>query len=273
MLIAGGCSFVWGDELDGAYDNPPSHEKIRCSELVADRLGIKCVNKSACGNGNDKILRDFMRGLLDPKFRGKYTHAFILWSAPQRKELVQDNFVKQDNRFEGRRDTITRDHNLIQFSQERIYHLPEQKWGGACTYYNQFYDVRIDIMNLLTYMTTVQSMCEGMGIKLIQGFFHERVADNLQFSMVSSYNNGAQKFSTLLGDLIGLLRKKTSRVGFQGAYHEQLKVLPDFYTYAKKFADIKLNGHPDELANRLYAKELYDMYQNPDYWRHLEDRN
>ena len=42
-LLTTGCSFVWGDELDGYDNNPPTHWDKTFTYKLADTLGLEPV--------------------------------------------------------------------------------------------------------------------------------------------------------------------------------------------------------------------------------------
>ena len=56
MLVTNGCSFVWGDELDGFMEG--EHNHLTFTHRLAEKLGIEYRNISSCGNCNTKIFRD-----------------------------------------------------------------------------------------------------------------------------------------------------------------------------------------------------------------------
>ena len=49
-LYANGCSFVWGDEIDGPEEN-------RWSRIFSERYNVEEINESENGSSNNRIYR------------------------------------------------------------------------------------------------------------------------------------------------------------------------------------------------------------------------
>lgn len=239
FLLTNGCSFVWGDELDGCYDDPPTHHELTFSHHLARRMRMDYVNLGTCGAGNDKIFRDTV-SYLCMKDKPQPTHIVILWSALQRHEQCESdkdvNFWRNIQSWD----------NMSQWSQERILNLGERYWGHAAAF-NQMYDVRTDIMQHIPRMIAMQELCKAKGIKLIQGFFHHRCRDNIYDVLSKKNRKGYEAFQDRISYLISQL-DKTSRLGI--GLHR------DFYTMAKDLNDEKPNGHPGEQTHEEYGKLL-----------------
>jgi hypothetical protein len=239
FLLTNGCSFVWGDELEGCYDDPPTHHEATFTYQLARRMRMGHVNLATCGAGNDKIFRDTISYLSD-KSRQQPTHMVILWSALQRQEQCESdadvNFWKNIQSWD----------NMSQWSQERVLNLGERYWGPACTF-NEMYDVRTSIMQQIPKMIAMQDLCKAKGIKLLQGFFHHRCRDNIYEVMTKENRKEYSAYYDRLSFLISQL-DKTSRLGI-GTHR-------DLYTVGKDMNDEKPNGHPGEQAHEEYAKLL-----------------
>ena len=78
-LLTTGCSFVWGDELDGYDNNPPTHWDKTFTYKLADTLGLEPVIIAECGNSNHKIYRDLIDYLTDPE-NDDPEMIFVSWS-------------------------------------------------------------------------------------------------------------------------------------------------------------------------------------------------
>src|SRR5210317_1927359 len=87
MLLTNGCSFVWGDELEGYTRN--KHTKHTFSYKLSRHLDIPYENLACCGSGNSKIFRDTINYLRTSK--NKITHMVILWSSWARDEIAEPN--------------------------------------------------------------------------------------------------------------------------------------------------------------------------------------
>jgi len=246
MLLTCGCSFVWGDELEGCYDDPPNHWRHTFTSLLAKRLRVDYINLAACGNGNDKIFRDVMTYLTDPN-RRQPTHMVILWSSWQRTEMAEP-----DNSHHAGRN-IQRFDSTSQFSPERIHNILPKKWGAAHAWFDRAYDVRTDILRQLPLMIAMQEICDLRGIKLIQGAFHDRMMDNIMWSLKGGDSGDFTAWNKKFGDLFGKLRSE-SRVGL-GKYETLRSV-------SERLKDIKPNAHPGEASHSEYAGMLYGIFNS-----------
>jgi len=246
MLLTCGCSFVWGDELEGCYDDPPNHWRHTFTSLLAKRLRVDYINLAACGNGNDKIFRDVMTYLTDPN-RRQPTHMVILWSSWQRTEMAEP-----DNSHHAGRN-IQRFDSTSQFSPERIHNILPRKWGAAHAWFDRAYDVRTDILRQLPLMIAMQEICDLRGIKLIQGAFHDRMMDNIMWSLKGGDSGDFAAWNKKFGDLFGKLRSE-SRVGL-GKYETLRSV-------SERLKDIKPNAHPGEASHSEYAGMLYGIFNS-----------
>lgn len=259
MLLTAGCSFVWGDELDG-YDNaPPTHWKHTFTDILAKKMGIDYVNLGRCGAGNEQIFRlitDHLHNYPDQPI----THMVVLWSAWQRKEWVEYQPSERDVK-------IARELDVTQFSSLRTHNLYTKKIRESVDdWFERCYDTRTDIMHTLSKMKMIELLCEARGIKLIQGSFHRRnwsnvmailtdaelakgvpIHPDMQISKVPEYR---EWLVSSLGKL-----KSTSRVGMGNK-----SPVPDLYTLGISNNDIKEFGHPGEKANAQYANLLFEMF-------------
>lgn len=243
MLLTCGCSFVWGDELDGCYDDPPSHWPLTFTHQLAEKLGVPYKNIAQCGNGNDKIFRDVVDYLTHPE-NPKVTHMVILWSAWQRTEIAEPEIP---NRYRN----IGRFDNMTQFSPERINNTLCHKWGGLYKYYNESYDVRTSILQHLTLMVAMQELADLKGIKLIQGAFHHRMMDNIANIIMDKeqdFHQWSKKFARLMGKL-----RKECRVGL--GHYETMREI------STRLGDIKPHSHPGEQSHAEYAVLLDHIFK------------
>jgi hypothetical protein len=246
MLLTCGCSFVWGDELQGCYEDPPTHWRYTFTHHLAKFLKMDYVNLANCGNGNDKIFRDTIAYLTDPT-RRQPTHMVILWSSWQRTEMAEPDDYYHSGRNIQRHDSMT------QFSPERVHNILPRKWGAAHAWFNSSYDVRTDILRQLPLMIAMQEICDLRGIKLIQGAFHDRMMDNVVWAMQDTKHGDFETWKKRFGDLLGKLRDE-SRIGF-GKYETLRSV-------SERLKDIKPHSHPGEDSHSEYAKLLFHMFNS-----------
>lgn len=249
MLLTNGCSFVWGDELDGYDDDPPSHWPLTFTHKLAELLGgLPYMNLATCGACNQKIFRDTVDYLRTCEELP--THIVILWSAWQREE-VAENHPKD---YEEQRK-IQRFQCMTQISPSRLNNVKPELQEILDQYYD-YYDVtRSGIIRTLNYMTHMQWLCDTLGIKIIQGVFHKRMWSNLVSKLHKRYTTEASgwgEWNAYVQEALGSLRPEC-RVGL-GHYQ-------DLYSLSQQNYTIKPFAHPDEDAHAEYAvllKHIFD---------------
>lgn len=255
MLLTAGCSFVWGDELDGFDNSPPTHQHLTWTHLLAEKLGIDYVNRGVCGASNDKIFREVTDWLHNHPDK-RPTHMVVMWSAFQRAEVVEYMPQERDVKI-GRQTDVT------QFSAMRTECIYDRRKRAVMhKWYEEAYDSRTDVMHTLSMMKTVELLCEGLGIHLIQGFFHKRCWSNIM-AILRNENldvdddrreadtSSMPDYQRWLKDAIKNLHVN-SRIGAGRG--------KDLYTLAIEGDDIKPHGHPGEKTQVIFADMLYDRF-------------
>lgn len=259
MLVTAGCSFVWGDELEGFDNTPPTHWPHTFTHILSEKLDVSYENLGLCGAGNEQIFRkvvDFLHNNPDENI----THMVVLWSAWQRAEWVE-------YQPPSRSEVTKRELDITQFSSLRTQHIYTKKIREIFDdWYERCYDSRTDIMHTMTKMKMVEMLCEQRDIKLIQGAFHKRnyanvmammnnvspspdaeIHTNMDINKVPNYKKWIEdSFSSL---------KSTSKVGLGGS-----GIMKDLYTLALENGDVKEFGHPGEKTNLQYANMLFDNF-------------
>tara|TARA_R110002096_G_scaffold69149_1_gene166334 strand:- start:17401 stop:18165 length:765 start_codon:yes stop_codon:yes gene_type:complete len=254
MLLSAGCSFVWGDELPGHDDSPPSHREHTFTHKLGQSLGVQSVNLGTCGGGNDKIFRDVIDYLSNPLIPNP-THVVVLWSSFQRNEVVED---VTDNEITVL--NIKRELNFTQFSPERIDNIRDDFNAKILeAYYGIGHDGRKDIIHTITKMKSMQLICDGLGIKLCQGTFHKRSWSNIVTVMARGNKDhkgsGSLDICTWIKNGIGEL-SDSSRLG--------LGKHIDLYTVAIDNDDLQEHAHPGALSNDIYSDILLDIFTEMD---------
>jgi len=259
MLLTAGCSFVWGDELKGFDDNPPTHWPLTFTHLLADKLGIEYSNRGFCGACNDKIFREVTDFLHNHPNKDKVTHLVVMWSAWQRKEVVEHMPDAREVKI-GRQDDVT------QFSQLRTNIIFDKSKRIAYEHmFQNAYDSRTDIMHTISKMKSLEVICDAAGIQLIQGVFHSRNWSNIMSILTDQCPDDASKkikekslhidatphYKKWLLNSIGTL-KNTSRVGLGKG--------KDMYTICKEYDDMKKFGHPGEKTQVVFADSLHEIF-------------
>jgi hypothetical protein len=244
MLVTNGCSFVWGDELEGFMEG--EHEHLTFTHHLADHLGMEYRNISSCGNCNAKIFRDTINEM---EHNHEITHMVIIWSAWQRDEVAESHPPNYEEEMK-----IQRFQCMTQISPSRL-HFTHRKLQKVL---DPFYDVinveRNGIMHTLTYMHAMKLLCEAKGIKLIQGGFHERMWVNYLDCFTRMMNKGKNwgKNNDYIKDRMEALPDH-HRVGL-GRY-------VDMFSMARSKFKIKPFGHPDEDTHREYANLLSHIFE------------
>lgn len=255
MLLTAGCSFVWGDELEGFDNDPPTHQHLTFTHLLADKLGIDYVNRGVCGACNDKIFREVTDWLHNHP-NELPTHMVVMWSAFQRAEVVEYMPDERDVKI-GRQNDVT------QFSAVRTECIYDRRKRDVMDrWYEEAYDSRTDVMHTLSMMKSLELLCEGLGIQLIQGFFHKRCWSNIM-AILRNENlhsdddirkadtSSMPDYQRWLKDAIKNLHVN-SRIGAGRG--------KDLYTLAIEGDDLKPHGHPGEKTQVIFADMLYDRF-------------
>lgn len=246
MLLTNGCSFVWGDELDGYNDDPPTHQRHTFTFKLASHLGMPSVNLGTCGACNHKIFRDTVDYLSENK--GEVSHIVILWSAWQRDEIVENYSPEQEEELR-----IQRWNSLTQISHERVHNVKDKYRDVVSAYHKGPYGMRNGMIKTMTYMKHMQFLCDALDIKIIQGVFHERMYQNF-LSTMSPKNRKIHygPWMDYMKDGLNSLRDEC-KIGM-GTY-------TDLYSLAVSKYTIKEFSHPDEEANSEYARLLHHIYK------------
>jgi|TARA_R110000737_G_scaffold54228_2_gene76370 hypothetical protein len=260
MLLTAGCSFVWGDELEGFTNTPPTHWDLTFTAITARALGIDYANRGICGACNEKIFRevtDFLHTTTET-----VTHMVVMWSAWQRKEHVEYMPPAKEH-------ILGRQQNVTQFSSLRTNAIyTTQMRESMDNLYNTAYDSKTDIMHTITNMKALEIICKAKNIKLIQGVFHNRNWSNLMYVLNDitpldatrkSYEgenlsiNDIPEYKKWLTDSLGSL-KPNSRIGLGRG--------KDLYTIGEEIHDIKEFGHPGERSQEVFSEFLLETFEN-----------
>jgi hypothetical protein len=246
MLVTNGCSFVWGDELEGFDNDPPTHWHSTFTHQLAEKLGVEYVNLSTCGASNHKIFRDTMKYI---RCNPKPDYMVILWSAWQRFEHCEPKTEEEEKQILK----IERWGSMTQASPERTSNINEKDRPAVTEYVVNHKSIRHDIVVQLDYMVNMQYICEMKGIKLLQGVFHERMKRNLMSTFHPKHHeNNWTPWMDVAMSLYDELKLR-SKIGLHGS-------MSDLYSLAKSQFDIKPYGHPDEAAHTEYANLLYHWF-------------
>ena len=259
MLLTAGCSFVWGDELEGFDQDPPTHWDKTFTAILAKKLDIEYSNRGFCGACNDKIFRETIDFLHSHPHKDDITHLVVMWSAWQRKEVVEYMPADRDVKI-GRQIDVT------QFSQLRTETIYDKNIRTAYTdLFDNAYDSKTDIMHTFSKMKALELICDAAGIQLIQGVFHSRNWSNIMSILTDQHPDDSSakisekeflidsipEYKKWLKDSIGSL-KDTSRIGLGRG--------KDLFTICKSIDDMREFGHPGEKSQVIFADLLHELF-------------
>jgi len=237
---------VWGDELEGFDESPPAHGHLTFTAILAGHLGVPYMNLATCGGCNQKIFRDTVDWLSKEE---KPTHVVVMWSAWQRDEVAENHPVGYENEMK-----IKRYECMTQISPSRINMVKPELFDLLDTYYDVHDTIRTGMISTLTYMTALQTMCDAMDIKLIQGVFHGRMWENYLDFMKPRYRKTKAPWTEWMDHMQRAVEglHDRCRVGL-GRYE-------DLYSMASKKYSIKPHGHPDEETQPHFADLLLHIF-------------
>lgn len=269
MLVTFGCSFVWGDELEGHNALPCSHWKHTFSEKLGKKLGLETKIVAQMGNSNDKIFRDVVSHIHNPNIEDP-THIVVVWSHPNRSEVALNQaFNPEDLKIGHRIDSkgnkrlwsVRFQQNMHQYGPSRPEWVNQRKVPIISTYYRELWNEHTSVLNLLTKMQSLESICVGKGIKLVQCQYAEFTRDTMTQCMDMNRFMHMKPWRNHVDTVLQSLRKE-SKIG----------LLPDssgfdMNTRANKLGKTLRYGHPDESVHTWYANKLHKIFEDVDRWK------
>lgn len=244
MLVTNGCSFVWGDELDGYEDN--QHEHLTFPHLLSKHLDIPLTNLATCGACNQKIFRDTVDHL------GRHddvTHLVIIWSAWQRHETAESHPTGYEEEMK-----IQRWQCMTQISPSRFEYLHPDLSKVLDPYYDVVESCRDGIISTVSFMDAMRVLCEAKGIKLIQGVFHERMWVNY-IDCFTPKNTRELNW----GEYNDWVKEKVE--SFPDHHRLGMGKYTDLFKLARTKYKVKPFGHPCEETHHEYAELLDHIYR------------
>ena len=83
-IIAFGCSMTYGDGLEDCYPEQIHPSKFAWPQIIADQLGLECVNKASPGSSNKKICHEIINFKFEPD-----DLVFVQWSYRERSTFYK----------------------------------------------------------------------------------------------------------------------------------------------------------------------------------------
>tara|TARA_R110000744_G_scaffold68358_1_gene139080 strand:+ start:1403 stop:2218 length:816 start_codon:yes stop_codon:yes gene_type:complete len=270
MLLLNGCSFVWGDELEGFDTSPTTHWPLTFGHQLAEKLDIDYDNIAACGNCNQKIFRDTIDYLTT---KDVPSHMVILWSDPIRKETLLE--VTEED--EERMLKVPRSISMTQWHENRFQDLElsmsprvVQEFSNHLLFNNvktfkrdrRTVDVYLStfctgMTHQLSLMLAMQTLCDGMNIKLVQGIFHRNARIELAkyLTRIERQKETSQQVKDWRLWVFSVLEKLRPECQV-GLSEGDDKTIRDF----QEPRPLKKQGHPDEQAHKEFAEYIVELF-------------
>lgn len=238
--MTAGCSFVWGDELDGFDANPPTHWEHTFTYKLAKKLNLKPEIIAECGNGNDKIYRDIINYLSDPQ-KENPAMIFVSWSAFKRIELYEEKRKGEEEQMK-----IKRWQQMSQFSPERVHCLNKGNQDIAELWANLAYNNQSGMIRLLTYANSLQLICDNLNIRLMQTVFHYRMGRTFSEVFENSTETNQQFRNHCYRQLENLhTENRLGMINLDADTHQSIESdWNDMYYIAMKGQECKDKSHP-----------------------------
>ena len=246
ILVSNGCSFVYGDELRGSREIPPSHDGYTFTHLLSSKLDVKYKNLAGNGASNQKIFRTTTEFLQNTN--QKVDYLVIIWSSWGRLELSEPFEIEGNTQIniiqETNMNQIIPSHKSTSFIwQDNNTERPTRR-NIIEAYYNEVYTMQTAITHTLMYMRSIQQLCDSMGIKVVQGIIHQGMYSNLLATMKMDREDW-KDYQSYVAESLAYLRPEC-KMGL-GEYIDLYRLGSTKYT-------IYPGGHPDEDTQLEYAE-------------------
>ena len=247
MLLVGGCSYVWGEELEGSYDNPKTHHKHTFTCKLAEKLGIPSVNLGCPGNGNQKIFRDVIDYLDSPAGKN-VTHMVVIWSYWGREEFAESINEEEESQYR-----LQRHSNMSLVSPNRSFSLKQPLRDKYESIMHEEGYKKSQIIRSLSFMKSLKLIAEAKGIHLIQGIFHSTNWKQI-VEILADKDKNYRSFRGYIKRTLGSLPPH-HKLGMQGCFDDM-----DTWADKNNYGKCKL-GHHNEKTHESYANLLQHIFR------------
>lgn len=189
-ILAFGCSVTHGAELVHP-DQHKDNTKFSYPNLIADALGVDCINLAKCGNSNERIFHDVISTVSMPEYLNVKT-IVVGWTSTVRESWIADGrewfFIPSwcattaTGKFNYFKDYTDADINL----HPRLCADDDRYLTPLAQIYESFMRYKFDISEYETkklhYINSIRRFCESQGIKLIETSCMGDVSD-IQFNL------------------------------------------------------------------------------------------
>lgn len=237
VLLVNGCSFTYGDELEGHDQTPPTHFPLTFGNLLADKLNTDCVNLAIRGSSNARIFRTTMQYLME---NPPPEYMVLLWSSWSRLEFYRKRVgvIRQVEKHQYNIGMRGLDDVMLTKEEEDSYDF----------FYNKIQNIETGIFNGLNQMKYIQWIADMLGIKLLQGVFSYVNHQQIMY-VLSKTGNNSPFYKKKIRDSIGYLRPEC-RIGL--GYYK------DFRTVAEEIDGILEFNHPNAESHKIFSEILFD---------------
>jgi len=164
-----GCSFTFGDGFPDCVEGLTPSTKTYPNK-IADHYGLNLKN---CSQAGSSPVGQFNRFHYKYHNMNKGDLVTFIWPASWRYNIIQEwdlEFIEDVNKTDVAYFESNFNPGLRQTPHPSF---PESKYVETETWYSDYYTHLNSVINLSTYIHTVEKMCELKGIHCVQTILHE----------------------------------------------------------------------------------------------------
>jgi len=260
ILLSNGDSFTYGDELEGYVDN--QHDPHTFTHKLASKLHMKYVNLARNGSSNMKIFRTTLDFLMHTN--KKIDLVVIMWTNWGRFEVCEPFSLGSDKKIdipqENNFNQIIPSHKSLSFAWSKPSNTNdnvEERDRILKEYTENVLTMQTQIYHGLTYMKTIQYICDLRGIAVIQGVIH----GDMYLNYLSTLKNESDNFQDYREGVVKVFRslRPECKVGLGGD-------IPAIYNLSSEKYTLKRFGHADEDSHTEFADMLFNITEQEDWF-------
>ena len=234
-ILVNGCSFTYGIGLTKEHGSEEMLSK-RYSNILADKLDIRCENISAPGSCNMRI----QRTTIDHITCGSPSIAICMWSDPPRTEI----FRPQESEYDWL--------DLAQINPQSIGKIKSWEHKSAFEmYYTFIHSAERGIMHTLANMQAVTALCDAYSIPLINIHYKDNFIN--KFKECIGYKDAPDAFVETVKHKLDYITENSHYIdtSFLGLIEEEDL---DFGEWS--------GGHPGIASHERMANFLHGYIEN-----------
>lgn len=279
ILLASGCSFT-DSNFYSRDDSLPSDLRggwPKWPELLANQLGLNCINKGQCGAGSDFILHSLIKGIYE--YEGKIDTVAVLWSELDRLYIYNQHISPSVDLMAASDPDkdISKIHNRLnekrKLNNDALYNIAEKMWNSSFFNWNVYYTM---IDNWLNGIAILLDICLSKNIKIIMA---QGVNPwSFSFSLKMAFRKNLIPRSSIISDNATLkyilshptfnFLEKNEKYLIGWPFFHQLGGynLEHYSSFEKNYNWLdyhisKIDGHPNKLGHERYAKIYLEKYR------------